>query len=104
MNIPQLLEKYEVVYVSFEESEEPDFKDMLLSFGFDLSEKLKSPAKIHRDRSISFISGFCEGMLYSSDQMFKKYRPNYLKTDFKELSSSNTESSWYKIRRKCKNV
>ena len=66
MYVTQLLKKYEVIYLSFEESDEERLKNHLRSLGFDLPEKLKSPVKLHRDRTVSFIAGFNEGMLFSS--------------------------------------
>ena len=99
MNITQLLNRYETVYLKFEPSEEEPLKLRLKSLGFGFPEKLESPVKIHRNRTVSFITGFCEGMLYSSSE-FEKFRPNYLKEDYKNLSPENIESFWNKTRRK----
>ena len=66
MNLNQLLNSYETIYLKFEPNEEEPLKKRLKSLGFDFPEKLKSPVKIHRNRTVSFITGFAEGMLYSS--------------------------------------
>lgn len=99
MNLNQLLTRYETVYLAFETSEEEPLKMRLKSLGFDFPEKLKSPVKIHQNRTVSFITGFAEGMLYSSSD-FRKFRPNYFKTDYKDLSPENIESIWYKARKR----
>lgn len=100
MNLNQLLNRYETVYLNFEPKEEEPLKRRLKSLGFDFPEKLKSPVKIHRNRTVSFITGFNEGMLYSSDLYFKKLRPECVKINYKKLSPENVESAWYKTRKK----
>ena len=100
MNINQLLNRYETIYLEFRPNEEESLKRRLKSLGFDFPEKLKSPVKIHRNRTVSFITGFNEGMLYSSTLQFKMLRPECLKTDYKKLSPENVESKWNKIRNK----
>ena len=99
MNLNQLLNRYETIYLEFRPNEEESLKNRLKSLGFDFPEKLKSPVKIHRNRTVSFITGFNEGMLYSSSN-FKNFRPNCLKEDYKKLSPENVESKWNKIRNK----
>ena len=99
MNLNQLLNRYETIYLEFKPSEEEHLKRCLKSLGFDFPEKLKSPVKIHRNRTVSFITGFNEGMLYSSSN-FKKFRPNCFKENYKKLSPENIESKWNKIRNK----
>ncbi len=96
MNLNQLLNRYETIYLEFEPFEEEPLKRRLKSLGFDFPEKLKS----HRNRTVSFITGFNEGMLYSSNFQFEKLCPNCLKTDYKKLSPENIESKWNKIRNK----
>lgn len=98
MNITQLLKRYETIYLEFEPIEEEPLKLRLKSLGFDFSEKFKSPVKIHRNRTVSFISGFNEGMLYSSDTYFKKLRPECIKMDYKKLSPEEIRSGWYNAR------
>ena len=101
MNITQLLKSYETLYVSFEPNQEEDFRKRLRSLGFDVSEKLKSsPAKIHRDRIVSFITGFNEGMLYSTKLQFEILCPNCRRIKYEKLSPENIESAWYKKRMK----
>ena len=100
MNLNQLLNRYETIYLEFRPNEEEPLKNRLKSLGFDFPEKLKSPVKIHRNRTVSFITGFNEGMLYSSNLQFKMLRPECLKTDYKKLSPENVESKWNKIRNK----
>ena len=99
MNLNQLLNRYETIYLKFEPNEEEPLKKRLKSLGFDFPEKLKSPVKIHRNRTVSFITGFNEGMLYSSSD-FRKFRPNCFKADYKNLSPENIESIWYKARKR----
>lgn len=91
MNIKQLLKRYETLYVSFEPNEEEKLKRMLRSLGFEIPEKFSSPAKVHRDRTVSFISGFNEGMLYSSNWQFKKLCPKCLKIKYCKLSNENID-------------
>ena len=98
MDVTQLLKKYEVIYLSFEESDEERLKNHLRSLGFDLPEKLKSPVKLHWDRTVSFITGFNEGMLFSSPRHFKKLYPNYLRMDYKKIADEHGGSAWYKCR------
>lgn len=100
MNLNQLLKRYETVYLEFESAEEESLRNRLKSLGFDFPEKLKSPVKIHRNRTVSFISGFSEGMLYSSKLRFRLLRPNCLCIKYKMLSPENVESAWYKTRTK----
>ena len=100
MNINQLLKSYETLYVSFEPNQEEDFKRRLKSLGFEVPEKLRSsPAKIHRNRTVSFITGFNEGMLYSNIK-FEILCPNCRRIKYEKLSPENIESSWYKNRMK----
>ena len=100
MNLNQLLNRYETIYLEFKPSEEEPLKRRLKSLGFDFPEKLKSPVKIHRNRTVSFITGFNEVILYSSNLQFKMLCPECLKTDYKKLSPENVESKWNKIRNK----
>ena len=101
MTISQLLKNYETIYVSFEPNQEEDFKRRLKSLGFEVPEKLRSsPAKIHRNRTVSFISGFNEGMLYSTKLQFEILCPNCRRIKYEQLSPENLESAWYKIRKK----
>ena len=101
MNITQLLKSYETLYVSFEPNQEEDLKKRLKSLGFEVPEKLRSsPAKIHRDRTVSFITGFNEGMLYSTKIQFEILCQNCCRIKYEKLSPEKIESFCYKKRMK----
>lgn len=98
MNICQLLKKYETVYISFEEGEKERLIARLRSLGFEVPDNISSPVKVHRDRTVTFITGFNEGMLYSMEKYYKKMYPEYFRIDYKKLSDENIESKWYSCR------
>lgn len=100
MNLSQILNRYKTVYLSFKESEKEELIEKLKAEGFKLPLEVSSPIKLHQDKSVSFISGFCEGMLYSADSCFKKSRPDCIKIDCSKITINEIESAWYKNRKR----
>ena len=97
MKIEELLKRYETLCVSFSEEEKPEFAERLDSLGFSVPENFRSPAIIHRDKSLSFITGFVSGMYFSQPAWKLKMR-RVLKTDFSKLPPEDTNSGWYSSR------
>ncbi|MBP1568935.1 MAG: hypothetical protein J6A12_00915 [Oscillospiraceae bacterium] len=61
-------------------------------------ENFSSPAIIHRDKTVSVLTGFASGILFSQPaENLKKY--GVLKIDYSELSPENLRSGWYESRK-----
>lgn len=97
MKIEELLKRYETLCVSFSEEEKSEFAERLVSLGFSVPENFRSPAIIHRDKSLSFITGFVSGM-YFSQPAWKLKIHRVLKTDYSKLSPEGINSGWYSSR------
>jgi len=97
MKINELLKNYETLCVSFSEEEKPEFSKMLVSLGFYVPENFCSPAIIHRDKRVSFITGFVSG-IYFSQPSWKLKKHGVLKIDFCDITPSEEKSGWYDSR------
>ena len=97
MKIEELLNRYETLCVSFSEEEKPEFSKRLRSLGFSVPENFRSPTIIHRDKSLSFITGFVSGM-YFSQPAEKLKKSGVLKIDYSKLSPEDSKSKWYNSR------
>ena len=97
MNITQLLKNYETICLSFGSEDETKLKTRLLRLGFKVPENFRSPVIIHRNGTLSFITGFVSGMFFSQSEG-KLKRAGIIKTDYKKLSPEEIKSGWYKAR------
>lgn len=70
----------------------------LFALGFFVPENFSSPAIIHRDKTVSAVTGFASGILFSQPaEKLKKYE--ILKLSFSEISPENLKSGWYESRK-----
>ncbi len=97
MKINELLKRHETLCVSFSEEEKPEFSKMLVSLGFSVPENFCSPAIIHRDKRVSFITGFVSG-IYFSQPSRKLKKHGVLKINYSKISPENSFSGWYSAR------
>ena len=98
MNITRLLKQHKTLCVAFSEEEKAEFSKKLFALGFFVPENFSSPAIIHRDKTVSTVSGFASGILFSQPaEKLKKY--GILKLSFSEISPENLRSGWYESRK-----
>ena len=98
MNITRLLKQHKTLCVAFSEEEKAEFSKKLFALGFFVPENFSSPAIIHRDKTVSALTGFASGILFSQPaEKLKKYC--VLKIDYSELSPENLKSGWYESRK-----
>ena len=98
MNITQLLKNYEKICLSFESEDEVELKKRLMILGYRIPEDFRSPVIIHRNKTLSFITGFVSGMFFSQPE-WKLRKSGIFKTDYKKLSPEEIKSGWYKVRK-----
>ena len=99
MNITRLLKQHKTLCVAFSEDEKAEFSKNLFALGFFIPENFSSPAIIHRDKTVSVLSGFASGILFSQPtEKLKKYE--ILKLSYSELSPNDSISVWNKSRHK----
>ena len=97
MNITQLLKNYEKICLSFNKQDEDKLKKRLMILGFRIPKDFRSPVIIHRNKSLSFITGFVSGMFFSQS-VNKLKRAGIIKIDYSKLSPEEIKSGWYKVR------
>ncbi len=98
MNITQLLKNYKIICLSFNDEEEDELRKRLVILGSRIPKNFHSPVIIHRDKSLSFITGFVSGTFFS--QSVKKLkRAGIIKIEYSELSPEEINSGWYRARK-----
>ena len=98
MNITQLLKNYEKICLSFESQDEEELKKRLMILGYRIPKDFRSPVIIHRNKTLSFITGFVSGMFFSQSE-WKLRKSGIFKTNYKKLSPEENKSGWYKVRK-----
>ncbi len=99
MNITRFLKQHKTLCVAFSEKEKAEFSKKLFALGFFVPENSSSPAIIHRDKTVSVLTGFVSGILFSQPaEKLKKY--GILKLSYSELSPKDSISVWNKSRNK----
>lgn len=98
MNITQLLRNYESVCLEFNDEQKEKLKKRLIRLGFKVPENFRSPVIIHRNRTLSFITGFVSGMFFNQPNR-KLKKAGIIKTDYTKLSPEEIRSEWYKVRK-----
>ena len=98
MNITQLLKNYEKICLSFESENEVELKKRLMILGYRIPEDFRSPVIIHRNKTLSFITGFVSGMFFSQSE-WKLQKAGIIKTEYSKLSPEEIKSGWYKVRK-----
>ncbi len=99
MNITRLLKQNKTLCVAFSKEEKAEFSKKLFALGFFVPENFSSPAIIHRDKTVSTVSGFASGILFFQPaEKLKKY--GILKLSYSELSPKDSISVWNKSRNK----
>ena len=86
MNIIQLLKNYEKICLSFESKDEDELKKRLMILGYRIPEDFCSPVIIHRDGTLSFITGFVSGMFFNQPK--EKLKEKFPGVDVLTLSAT----------------
>lgn len=98
MNIIQLLKNYEKICLSFESKDEDELKKRLMILGYRIPEDFCSPVIIHRDGTLSFITGFVSGMFFNQPKEKLKEK-GIIKVKYSELNPEDSFSAWYNSRK-----
>ena len=98
MNIIQQLKNYEKICLSFESKDEDELKKRLMILGYRISEDFCSPVIIHRDGTLSFITGFVSGMFFNQPKEKLKEK-GIIKVKYSELNPEDSFSAWYNSRK-----
>lgn len=64
MNITRLLKQNKTLCVAFSKEEKAEFLKKLFALGFFVPENFSSPAIIHRDKTVSAVTGFASGIFF----------------------------------------
>lgn len=98
MNITRLLKQHKTLCIAFSEEEKAEFSKKLFALGFFVPKNFSSPAIIHRDKTVSTVTDFASGILFSHPaEKLKKY--GILKLGFSKISPENLRSGWYESRK-----
>ena len=98
MNITQLLKNYEKICLSFESEDEMKLKKRLMILGYRIPKDFRSPVIIHRNKTLSFITGFVSGMFFNQPKEKLKEK-GIIKVKYSELSPEDSFSAWYNARK-----
>ena len=98
MDLSQLLKNYETVCLDFKEEEKELLKARFLRLGFRVPKNFSSPVIIHRDGTLSFITGFVSGMFFNQPKEKLKEK-GIIKVKYSELNPEDSFSALYNARK-----